>query len=386
MSAQTGGLSRHHDNSGVSSRSGRRFGRRATAAAAMAALAVVIAAGPAAATGAGTGADGTFGITPAPASDGRAAPYFIMALAPDDTATATAIVTNHGQTPEKLKLSRSTGVTAANGGTAFSQSFQRCSGAGCWVTGLLGNVTLAAGASEAVRFTVHVPAGTRPGQYLAGITGELATKPPSAQVGSNGRASARAIIIEQVTVSVAVTVGSLSALTTRLRIPDVFGSAVGSLARLNVVLDNTGQTFTHATGDANCTAAGQRETYTVIADTVLPHGHATIPANAPGLPEGSSVPCTVRLAYGNGQTASWAGLVRVPVPPKGRLIHTGPGAYAVIPAASTPTWAIALIIVGVLVLAAVIVLLWLQVRRRRPGRRPRGAEPVVPRAKWPTGR
>ena len=334
----------------------------------MAALAVVMSAGPAAATGAGAGADGTFGITPAPGSDGRAAPYFIMALAPGDTATATAIVTNHGQTTEKLKLSRSTGVTAANGGTSFSQSFQGCSGAGCWVTGLLGNVTLAAGVSEAVRFTVHVPAGTHNGQYLAGITGELATKPPSVQVGSNGQASARAIIIDQVTVAVAVTVGSPSALTTRLRIPDVFGSAFGSLARLNVMLDNTGQTFTHATGDANCTAAGKRETYTVRAATLLPHGNATIPANAPGLPEGSRVPCTVRLAYGTGQIASWAGLVSVPVPPRVRLIHTGPGAYAVIPAAGIPTWAIALIIVGVLVLAAVIVLLQMQVRRHRPGR------------------
>jgi hypothetical protein len=364
-STASGGPSRRERNSGAGSRPGRRAGRLATATAIMAALAVAASAGPAAGAGAGAGTDGTFGITPVPAGNGRAAPYFTMALEPGETATATAIVTNRGQTTEQLRLSRATGVTAANGGTSFSRSFQGCSGPGCWVTGLLGNVTLAAGASEAVRFTVHVPTETQPGQYLAGLTGELATKPPSAQVGSNGQASARAIIVEQVAVAVVVTVGALSAMTTRLRIPDVRGTAIGSLARLNVLLDNTGQTFTRATGNANCTVAGRREAYTVVAATVLPHDHATIPANAPGLPEGSPVPCTVRLAYGNGQIASWAGLVSVPVPPKARVLHTGLGAYAVIPAAGTPAWAVALIIIAALALGAMIVLLRVHVLRRR---------------------
>ena len=345
-------------------------------AAMMAVLAVVMTAGPAAAvTRVGPGLGGTFGITPAPVSGGRAAPYFVMSLAPGETVTATAVVANHGPTAEKLKLSRSTGGTAANGGSSFSQTPHGCSGVGCWVTGLPGDLTLAAGTSEVVRFRVHVPAGTQNGQYLAGITGELATPPPAVKVGSNGHASAQAIIVEQVTVSVAVTVGSLSAMTTRLRIPDVFGTAIGSLARLNVMLDNTGQTFTHAKGDASCTAAGQRKTYTIIAATVLPAGHATIAANAPGFPEGSPVPCTVRLAYGNGQIASWAGLVSVPVPPKVRLIHTGPGAYAVIPAGAIPGWAIALIVIGALILAAVIALLLLRVRRHRAARQLSGAGP-----------
>lgn len=344
-----------------------RLGRRLAAPAALTALAaaaVLLPAGPSAA--AGPGASGTFSITPAPGSAGSPAPYFVMSLAPGATATATVIITNHGPTAEKLKLSRSTGVTAGNGGSAFSQSFQSCAGPGCWVTGLPGNLTLAGGASEALRFTVHVPAGTQHGQYLAGITGELATKPASVQVGSNGQASARAIIVQQVTVAVAVTVGPLASLTTRLRISDVFGSAIGSLARLNIVLDNTGQTFTRATGDANCTAGGKQESYPVVASTVLPHDHATIPANARGLPEGASFPCRVRLVYGSGRVAIWTGQVSVPAPPRTRIIHTGSGTYAVIPAASgIPTWAIALIIVGVLLLIAVAVLLLRLHRQRR---------------------
>jgi len=53
----------------------------------------------------------------------------------------------------------------------------------------------------------------------------------------------------------------------------------------------------------------------------------------------------------------------VPVPPATRIIHTGPGAYAVIPSSGVPDWAIAVIVLGVLVLAAASALL-LQLRRR----------------------
>jgi hypothetical protein len=331
-------------------------------AAAVAALAAVIPALPAAAIPAG--GNGQFGLTPAPASDGHTAPYFDLTLAAGDSATATVIVRNQGQTTEKLKLSPSTGVTAANGGSAFSRSFQRCSGPGCWVTGLARTVTLPVGTAEMLPFRVHVPRGTPPRQYLAGITAELARRPRSVQVGKNGGATARAVIVEQVTVGVLVTVGSPARLRWRLRIPGVSGAVVGRTARLNIVQDNTGQRFTRASGTASCTAAGKRHTYAVRAATVLAHDRAVIAVNAPGLPVGSAFRCTVRVRYGNGLTAGWAGSVTVPAPPRGRLIHTGPGTYAVIPAAGTSPWMIALFIVTGLAVIAVSALL-IQIRRRR---------------------
>jgi hypothetical protein len=343
-----------------------RLRRGPAAAAVLAAGAVLAAMTPVLpAVAAAAGGNGQFGLTPVPDSAGRAAAYFTLTVAPGGTATGTALVSNEAKTAETLKLSRSTGVTAGNGGSAFSRYFQRCSGVGCWVTGLPGTVTLPAGEGEQLQFTVHVPAGTPPRQYLAGLTAELATPPPSVQVGSNGKASARAIIINQVTVGVAVTVGSLSQMTTRLAIPTVSGQAIGRTARLNILLRNTGQTFTHATGGASCTAAGKRKTYTVIASTVLPHEQAVIAVNGPGLPEGVAMPCTVRLGYGSGQIVTWAGSVTVPIPPPTRIIHTGPGAYSVIPAATIPPWAIGLIAVGVMLLLAVLVLLFRMRRRSR---------------------
>src|ERR1017187_10530687 len=341
----------------------RRLRRGLAVAAALAALAAVAPTLPAAAVGAG--GNGEFGLTPAPASDGRAAPYFMITVAAGGSATDIALISNLGKTAEQLKVSRATGVTAANGGSAFSRSFQGCSGPGCWVSGLPREVSLPVGTGEKLLFMVRVPAGTPPGQYLAGLTAEPAVLPHSVQVGSNGKATARAIIIERVTVGVAVTVGSLSGMTTRLRIPGVSGEAIGSTARLNIELANTGQTFTHGTGKASCTAAGRSRSFAVHASTVLPHDQAVIAVNAPGLPEGVAMPCAVWLRYGNGLIARWAGSVTVPVPPRTRIIHTGPGAYSVVPDAGIPVWAIALLVIGVLLLAAMAVVLLRQRRRSR---------------------
>ena len=318
-------------------------------------LAVVVPVVPAWA--AGGGGDGAFGLTPAPGRDGRAAPYFALAVAAGHSAAGTAVISNLGQAAVKLKVSRSTGVTAANGGSAFSRSFQSCAGPGCWVRGLPRAVTLPVGSSERLAFTVRVPRGTPPGQYLAGITAQPAVRPRPVRVGSDGKATAKAVIIDQVTVGVAVTVGSRSRLRTRLVIPGVSGEAVGPAARLSIRVDNTGQTFAHAAGKASCVVAGTRHSFAVLAATVLPGEGAVIAVNAPGLPEGAAVPCTVRLRYGRGLAAAWAGPVTVPAPPHGRVIHVGPGTYAVVPASTIPPWAIALLVIGALILAAAAVLL-----------------------------
>jgi hypothetical protein len=342
----------------------RRF-RRCLFTAAAGALTVVAPALPAAAIGPGGSAQ--FGLTPAPGRDGQTAPYFMLTVVPGGSASGIAVLSNPGSTTEKLKISRSTGVTAGNGGSSFSRAFRKCSGTGCWLTITPTSVTLAAHTEEGLRLTVHVPAGARPRQYLAGISAENAVRPAPVTVGAHGQARAQAVIVDQVTVGVAVTVGSLSQMTTRLRIRGVSGADEGRTARLNIRLDNTGQTFAHGTARASCTAAGRRHSFAVVVPTVLPGGHAVIAVNAPGLPEGTTVRCRVRLHYGAGLTAGWAGRVAIPAPPRVRIVHTGRGAYSVVPAGDRLTpWLIALLAVGVLILAALAVLI--RQRRRLPGR------------------
>jgi hypothetical protein len=103
--------------------------------------------------------------------------------------------------------------------------------------------------------------------------------------------------------------------------------------------------------------------------TILPGDHAEVAVNTPGLPEGATLPCTVSLSYGNDQTLTWTGQVTIPGAPATHVIHTANGAYAVIPNGGVPPWAIALIGIGVLILAGIGGVLVRPVLARRPGRR-----------------
>jgi hypothetical protein len=317
------------------------------------------------------GIKGKFGLVPAPSGHGRPSLYFQLTAPAGGSARAAIIVANLGHETETLKIGRALGITATNGGSTYRPLLGSCGGPGCWVMGLPRVVTLAAGAEERLSFIVRVPALTSPGQYLGGISAGPDTTPQPVTLGSSKKASTKATIVQNVTIGVAVTVGRLSSLTTRFRIPGVLGTLEGSMARLNIKLDNTGQTFAHATGTASCTAGGSQHSYAVHVPTILPGDHALVAVNAPGLPEGATLPCKVSLSYGNDQTLSWTGQVTIPGAPATHVIHTANGAYAVIPNGGVPPWAIALIGIGVLILAGIGGVLVRPMLARRPGRRTR---------------
>ena len=332
------------------------------------AVAALTAAAPASPPGPpNMGLGGHFGLAPAPSSHGKGGLYFRLTVAPGHSAAAAAIITNLEAKTQVLKIGRSVGVTAANGGSTYTPLAQGCAGPACWLSGLPRLVTLPAHTQERLDFTVTVPDGTAPGQYLGGISAGAEAASPSVIVGSSKRQSTRAVIVQDITVGVAVTVGTFSSLTTRFRIAGVQGATEGPVARLSIQLDNTGQRFAHATGRASCTAAGKQHSYAVNASTILPHDQARIAVNAPGLPEGATLPCKISLYYGSHQTVSWAGTVRIPGASDTRIIHTANGAYTVIPKGGVPPWAVALIGIGVLMLAGIsaVLLRPLLTRQRR---------------------
>jgi WxL Interacting Protein, peptidoglycan binding domain len=347
------------------SRQRRHFRRRGAATVAAALLALGAAAGPAVAA-AGAGAPlGTFGINPAPNASGQASSYFSLTLGPGQSVAETAIVHNTGTATATLKVGPSVGTTATNSGTAYTGAFKACQGAACWISGLPATVTLAAHGTRPVTFTVRVPPGTTPGQYLAGVSVASAATPAPVAVGSNSKgAKAQAIILETVTAGVAVTVGSLSGLTWNLAIPAVTGTDVGTMARLNIAMRNTGQTFNHASGTAACTAAGKQHSYRVSGNEILPGESASIAVNAPGLPLANGVQCSVLLRDAKDKQVSWAGTINFASSPGQRLVHTGKNTYSVVPTSSgIPVWAWilgGLLVTGLLMGGAVI---WLRLRR-----------------------
>jgi hypothetical protein len=297
---------------------------------------------------------GPFGLTPEPTATGQLRPYFELTVPPGGSARDIVIISNEGTKTERLRVGTSPGITAANSGSAFGGLSGSCAGVGCWVTGLPAIVTLPPGTGRALAFRVAVPAGTRPAQYLAGITATFATPPRPISLGSRGKVSVHVVVVDQVTVGVAITVGSRALLRTALVVPAVTAGSIGSLPRLYVHVRNTGQTFVKANGTLSCRVGGQDRSFRVVVDTVLPGDSAVLPVNAPGL-SGGAVPCTVRLEDSAGRTVTWSGIVSVSAPAPAATIHTGSGAYSTLPESpGIPGWAIALMVIGALVLAGLV--------------------------------
>ncbi len=305
-----------------------------------------------------------FGVTPTPLANGEARPYFKLTLAPGHSTTDTVTITNHAKSTQTLKIGSSIGVTAPNSGSAFSGFFHACAGTACWVKHLPATVTLAPGHHRALRFTVDVPAGTPSKQYLAGITAEPKARPRPV-TGHNRHSSAQAVIVDQISVGVAVTVGPLSRMSAHLQIPTVTGGADGPVPRVLIHLHNTGQTFNGAKGAVSCVVHGKRRSLQVTADTVLPDTTAVLPINAKPIALGATVPCTVRLVYGPRLIAAWSGNISTPAATATKVIRTGKGTYSNLPIhKGIPTWAIVLIAIGVLILAALTGLILVLLRRR----------------------
>ncbi|WP_370149044.1 hypothetical protein [Streptacidiphilus sp. EB129] len=156
-------------------------------------------------------------------------------------------------------------------------------------------------------------------------------------------------------------------MTTALDVSAVSAGWIGQAAQLSIPVSNVGQTFVRATGTVSCATSGRRHTYDVIMSTVLPGDHAVLAVNAPDLTSGST-PCTVRLDDGTDHPVTWSGTVNLPHGAVTKLVHTSYGAYTALPDTTAPPWAVALIVVGVLVLAALLALLVLRRSQRRQGR------------------
>jgi hypothetical protein len=263
--------------------------------------------------------------------------YFSLSLRGGQTARAAVVISNAAQRTQSLLVTPSLGVTAANGGTAYVVSARPCRGPACWVTGLPGTVTLGPRRHQLLHFKVTVPPGTPKGQYLAGVTARPAASPGVVPVGGQGRTRAGAIIVEEISVGVAITVGRLASLRTRFRVPGVTGEDLGTTARLDIRLANTGQTFAHAAGTASCISHGQPFSYPVSSAVILPRQAATVAVNAPGLAEGARLACTVLLQYAGHQAAGWSGDVAIPAMTR-QLVHTGPNVYSAVPPATRAAW------------------------------------------------
>jgi hypothetical protein len=110
--------------------------------------------------------------------------YFVYTLAPRGSRAGAVIVSNVGTAPGTVKLFTADATTGDTSGTVY-ETDRTPTRAGSWVRLSTHRVTLRPGQHRRVPFTVAVPAGTQPGQWVGAIVAETSHR----AVGTSGKRS-----------------------------------------------------------------------------------------------------------------------------------------------------------------------------------------------------
>lgn len=303
------------------------------------------------------------GATPVSGPQQAPKSYFSFKLLAGQSATGAVLVVNYKAEPVPIMIAPVLGVTALDSGDAYRSPSNPCQGAACWVFGLLGRQTLGAGANATFAFRVTVPAGTPPGQYLAGIL----IQPPlgAAKPGSPGSSSFQIRVQQQVVVGVAVTVGAPTSLKPQLSISRVTVTNQPVL-RLMAEVSNRGNAFDHPeAGLASLrTPGGTTRSFSLAGGTILPQSTANLDINLGHIAPGS-YPARVSIWYaGHSREAVWSGVIVVPTASTVQVQHRQSTTLLI--SGGIPGWAWATMgILAALVLALLVVLLFWYRRRRQ---------------------
>ena len=97
--------------------------------------------------------------------------YFVYNAAPGAARSGAVIVSNSGNAAGTVKLFAADATTGRTTGTVYLTD-SKAKAAGSWITLASKSLSLRPGASKRVGFTVRVPAGQKPGQWVGGIVAE----------------------------------------------------------------------------------------------------------------------------------------------------------------------------------------------------------------------
>ena len=296
--------------------------------------------------------------------------YFVYDLGTSQSVTGAVIVSNTGNEAGVVKLYAVDGTTGRTTGTVYETSTPPRK-QGTWVTLADSTLKLPAGTHEQVPFTVHVPAGQAPGQWVAGIVAE--TTHQSAPITTKHKASVH-INVRNLTI-IAVQVNVPGHQTAAFHIGNVTTGGQNGFQQVYVHIANTGSLLRKPTGQVVIAKTGSVvETLPFRMDTFLPKTAIDYPlllrkALSPGsyqaritlsYPNQSNVTQTVTATPSFSVSKTDVTKVFKSAAPTQQAAKASGGSSS-----STP-WLLVAILVAILAVGAVLVAVLLRRRRGEP--------------------
>lgn len=193
--------------------------------------------------------------------------YFVYRLAPGGSVSGTVIVSNVGTRAGTVRLYPVDATTGVTSGTVYRSGRLHPTAAGSWLHLAAAQVQLPPGMSATVPFSVRVPPGARPGEWVAGIVAE---SPEAAGHRATGGAGSVRIRVRNLTI-VGVEVAVPGPTRLAFRIGGVRPGGTGGYQRLLVHLAATGNLLSRPGGSLTISSHGRRvQTLPFALDTFLP--------------------------------------------------------------------------------------------------------------------
>lgn len=206
--------------------------RIAVAVSALALALALLAAGPAAAID-----NGTLGIRPSNESD-----FFHLSLFPGAATEATAIVSNHTDSPVTLLTYPVDGQSSPQGAFALASQTDPRAGIGAWVRLDTAQVTVPANSNLELPFQLSVPANTPPGDYAGGL---IIQSPPVKGETSivGGDTAVRLDVVQRQGVRIYLNVAGTALKS--LELGELSWTHTGGSVTFTLPVRNTGNTILH---------------------------------------------------------------------------------------------------------------------------------------------
>jgi hypothetical protein len=208
--------------------------------------------------------NGTLGIRPATEPD-----YFHLSVAAGSTLAETAIVSNHTAEAVTLLTYVVDGTTTPQGGVALGPRDGTPQGLGLWTTLTASSITVPPDSDMAVPFTINVPIGTMPGDYIGGLVIQAPVETGQVSSSADGT-SVRIDVVNRQGVRIYLNVAGQS--VTKLEAGKLSWTKADDNVSVTLAVTNTGNTTLHPQGSVDfASALGANKTLTFITpESIMP--------------------------------------------------------------------------------------------------------------------
>jgi len=258
----------------------------------------------------------TVSADPAPGShvDGRG--VFVLTAHPGDVITQTLLLSNPHTHSVDVRVGAVDAGTSEQLGEVFATPGSPQARTSRWITPAVPELNLAANTKRRVDFTVRVPAGTPPGEYVAGVNAYVPLTEHTTLANPGAKKAAIAIDTQiQRVIAVEITVPGPRA--PQMAVTGADPEIAGNHIVIGVHMANAGNDFAHGSGVVRVADTNTDETFKIL--KFVPGTAVVFPAPWNDTVQPGRHHVEVDINYDGGRRLSWTGTITVSAAQAGNL-------------------------------------------------------------------